>query len=90
MFTASSPSISTVSFSLPTESDEPFLKSIVPQEDLLRRVLQRAGGVDLALGAPTEVVHDEVHVDRLAALAEIADVGLKAAAVRGRSMSVSA
>ena len=33
---------------------------------------------------PTEVVHDEVHVDRLAALAEIADVGLKAAAVRGQ------
>ena len=33
---------------------------------------------------PTEVVHNEVHVDRLAALAEIADVGLKAAAVRGQ------
>ena len=32
LFTASSPSMSTVSCSLPTESDEPVLKSMVPRK----------------------------------------------------------
>ena len=45
------------------------------------RVLERACGVYLALGALAPMVDDKVHVKLLLALAEVADIGLEAAAL---------
>ena len=63
---------------MPTEFDEPVLKSIVPRKTFF---LERAGRVDLALGVFAVVVDDDVDVDRLAAAAEIADLRRIMAAV---------
>ena len=45
------------------------------------RVLERARGVYLALGALAPMVDGKVHVKLLLALAEVADIGLEAAAL---------
>ena len=50
-------------------------------ENLLRRVLERAGRVDLALRVLAIMVDDDVDVDRLTAAAEIADLRRIMAAV---------
>ena len=43
-------------------------------ENLLRRILERAGRVDLALRVLAIMIDDNIDVDRLAAAAEITDL----------------
>ncbi len=69
---------------MPTESDEPVLKSIVPRKIFLGSVHERAVGRDLALGMLAVVVADEVDVDLLRAAGDIAHVRLEAARVAAK------